>query len=87
MMKVLGSHSPLPQGFYHLRIRDRKAWLYHCETLPRNEGFLGHPNFLLADRKLGTDLKILAELTGLEPAVSCVTGRHFHHLNYSSVSC
>ena len=32
-------------------------------------------------------LKGMAELTGLEPAASGVTGRRYNQLNYSSVSC
>ena len=47
-MSIPGSHTLLPQEFYHLRVRDRKAWLYLCGTLPRNGGFLGHPSKQLA---------------------------------------
>ncbi|MDF2717708.1 MAG: hypothetical protein K0R28_4633 [Paenibacillus sp.] len=32
------------------------------------------------------DLKKVAELTGFEPAVSCVTGRHVRPLHHSSAS-
>jgi hypothetical protein len=30
-------------------------------------------------------VKLFAEWTGLEPATSCVTGRHSNQLNYHSV--
>ena len=33
---------------------------------------------------LGNNIDLLAERTGLEPATSCVTGRHSNQLNYHS---
>ena len=34
---------------------------------------------------LGNNIDLLAERTGLEPATSCVTGRHSNQLNYHSI--